>query len=235
MIRKEVRSILVIAALVVILASCNTLHRVEQLPEGVYSMTAKDYGSINPVIDKPAITGKRLQVLSAQDENLFYLRDAGSLSPLSVNEIKDSEKVRLTRTVLDLDVITIPFKIRPSVEGFPQQMNATFNGALYLGQRNDIYTVAKDNGKLRLTGHGYGFGAFLGVGSVTMNPFVLQNTVDYEYDGFVIQGGLAGIYDAKRFNFGLAIGSDLLMDKNRGNWIYQGKPWIGMLFGIQLN
>ncbi|WP_157766391.1 hypothetical protein [Pedobacter ginsengisoli] len=32
-----------------------------------------------------------------------------------------------------------------------------------------------------------------------------------------------------------SLGLDMLTDKNRTNWIYQGKPWVGILFGITLN
>ncbi len=88
---------------------------------------------------------------------------------------------------------------------------------------------------VKITGVGYGYGGILGIGGVTMNPFVTHNKINYEYDGFVITGGLAGIYDAKKFNLGLALGTDLLLDKNRKFWLYQGKPWLGFLFGINLN
>ncbi|MFC3562630.1 hypothetical protein [Pedobacter jamesrossensis] len=104
-----------------------------------------------------------------------------------------------------------------------------------MGRRNDSYSITKQRGRLKIQGTGYGYGAFFGVGSVTMNPFVSQDKIDYEFDGFVLQGGMAGIYDAKKFSIGLALGTDFLMDKNKGDWIYQGKPWLGMVFGLQLN
>ena len=63
----------------------------------------------------------------------------------------------------------------------------------------------------------------------------MEDKIDYEYDGLALSNGIAGIYDNKKINIGLALGIDMLTDKNRANWIYQGKPWIGILFGITLN
>ena len=36
-------------------------------------------------------------------------------------------------------------------------------------------------------------------------------------------------------NTGIAVGTDGLLDKYSKNWIYQNKPWIGILAGINLN
>lgn len=55
-----------------------------------------------------------------------------------------------------------------------------------MGYRLDRYKIrpAPKKGKqLLITGLGAGFGGFLGVGAVTMNPFVTQNAIAYEYDG----------------------------------------------------
>lgn len=68
-----------------------------------------------------------------------------------------------------------------------------------------------------------------------MNPFVTQNQINYEYEGFALTSGVVGIYDAKKFNIGLAIGANLLLDENRKHWLYQHKPWLGLLFGFNLN
>lgn len=124
---------------------------------------------------------------------------------------------------LTANIISVPCKIRPSVKGVPEQLNTNFSAALYLGSR-------KGNSK-----HGFSYGAFTGLSAITMNPHVTEDKIDYEYDGLALSNGIAGIYDNKKINIGLALGIDMLTDKNRTNWIYQGKPWIGILFGITLN
>lgn len=40
---------------------------------------------------------------------------------------------------LHLNVLTIPFKLRPSVAGFPSQLNSNFNGEIFLGYRIDKF------------------------------------------------------------------------------------------------
>lgn len=129
----------------------------------------------------------------------------------------------ISGSTTDINIISIPFKIRPAVNGFPEQLNASFNAALYLGKLK-----ARAETK-------YGYGIFLGLGSVTMNPFVTGQKIDYEYEGLAASLGLGGVYDFKRFNAGLALGFDHLSDKNKDHWIYQHKPWIGILFGVNLN
>jgi hypothetical protein len=59
--------------------------------------------------------------------------------------------------------------------------------------------------------------------------------VPYEYEGVIVDVGLAGIYDARIFNVGLAVGIDSLLDPNRRSWVYQRQPWFGVLFGLNLN
>jgi len=127
------------------------------------------------------------------------------------------------KSKLDINIITVPFKIRPAVKGFPVQLNTNFSTALYIGKRKDILKI------------GYSYGILLGIGAVAMNPHVTQQKITEEYDGFVSSLGLAGLYDTRRFNLGLAAGLDHLIDKNRSKWIYQHKVWLGVLFGIHLN
>lgn len=75
----------------------------------------------------------------------------------------------------------------------------------------------------------------MGIGSVTLNDFVTHIPIHIEYEGVVVNAGIASLYDARIFNIGLAIGVDQLMDANRSQWLYQQKPWFGVLFGLNLN
>ena len=68
-----------------------------------------------------------------------------------------------------------------------------------------------------------------------MNPSVTNNQITTEYDGLVSSKGLAGIIGINNFTIGLALGYDNLLDANKKKWIYQGKPWIGLAFGLNLN
>ncbi|XAZ82035.1 hypothetical protein A6C57_27200 (plasmid) [Fibrella sp. ES10-3-2-2] len=144
------------------------------------------------------------------------------------------------RTEIDMDVFTLPFKIRPARGLLPAQLNANFNAALYVGRRIDLYTyrwkpVTPTYAVRQLQSRGFGYGVFAGLGSVTINNFVTRLPLGIEYEGVVINGGIATIYDARIFNIGLAVGIDHLVDANRQHWIYQQKPLFGVLFGLNLN
>ena len=144
------------------------------------------------------------------------------------------------RNEVDIDVFTLPFKIRPAQGNLPAQLNANFNAALYIGRRFDLYSfrskqITPTYRVRQLRSRGFGYGVFTGLGAVYINDFVTKTPIGIEYEGIVVDVGVAAIYDARVFNVGLAVGLDHLMDQNRDRWIYQQRPWFGILFGLNLN
>jgi hypothetical protein len=140
----------------------------------------------------------------------------------------------------DLDIITIPLKYRFETAEVPQQLTTNFNGNLYLGFRNDMYDISYEESPLGETERkirhvGFSFGGFAGLSSEPVNPWVTREAIDIEYDGMVFSTGVAGIIGFNGLTAGLALGFDHLLDTNRQHWIYQGKPWIGLAFGVNLN
>jgi hypothetical protein len=225
--------------LLLLWGSCKSIHDIEGLPVDTYRISAKQYYKLDTTSASLINSRQSLTVeLEQADSLLLVTPTQEQLKPLQL-KLKEIENLKVYRYTFDLDVLTVPFKVRPSVKGFPEQLNPNFDAALYFGRRRDSYTIQRTKEgrtqRTRISGVGYGYGGFVGAGAVTMNPFVTNQHIDYEYDGFVLNGGLAGIFDAKKFNLGIAIGADFLVDKNRNNWIYQGKPWFGVLFGINLN
>ena len=148
--------------------------------------------------------------------------------------------LRLLKTTFDLDIIIIPFKYRFAVAGLPDQFNTNFSGAFYTGIRNDVYNLKYKEYILaepqrKISHYGFGFGVFGGVGSTAMNPWVTRNSIVIEYDGFVFVTGGGGLIAMNNLSFGVGVGIDHLMDKNRKQWIYRGQPWIGLTIGLNLN
>lgn len=140
----------------------------------------------------------------------------------------------------DVDFLTIPFKYRPNVNGFPRQFNANLSGGVYLGYRNDAYELSYQRDGLgrhnRQTTHiGFSVGGFSGFGGTAVNPWVTNHAIAIEYDGVIWTKGVAGIIGLDQFTLGLSAGWDHLLDENRRFWIYQGKPWVGLVFGLNLN
>lgn len=220
-----------------LLTSCASIQEIEKLPADNYHIPAKSYLSIANSLLPP--NKKKVPVNAEEINGVLYISpESAELSAIEIqkNAIED---LKLHRYTLDIDVFTVPFKVRPAVNSFPPQLSPNFSGAMYVGRRHDYFQIkAMPNRKqqpVKITGVGFGYGGLLGFGSVTMNPFVTQGQINYEYDGLVLSSGLAGIYDAKKFNIGVAIGTDFLQDKNRHHWLYQSKPWLGFIFGIDLN
>lgn len=145
-----------------------------------------------------------------------------------------------TQSSFDIDFLTIPFKVRPNEKSLPAQFNTNLNGAVYMGYRNDIYRLRYKKiplkGYERQTNHyGISVGIFGGLGGTAMNQWVTEYQITEEYDGVVWSKGIAGIIGIDNFTLGLALGWDHLLDKNKKFWIYQGKPWLGLAFGLNLN
>jgi hypothetical protein len=153
---------------------------------------------------------------------------------------KEVGAARYWKTGLDVDVFTIPFKYRPTAKDFTPQLSNHLNGAVYLGYRRDTYELSyKSNpiGKLsqRITHFGFSGGIATGIGVTPMNPWVTEDQITSEYDGFIWSKAICVLIGVEKLNFGLALGIDHLLDSNREYWIYQGKPYLGLTVGLNLN
>lgn len=157
------------------------------------------------------------------------------------NAVTDpTSSLRLSKHTLDIDVVTIPFKYRPSLKVFPNQLNTPFSAAVFAGVRNDYYHFffrpnPVGEQKRELKNFGFSFGLFGGFGSTAVNPSTTQNQISSEYDGFVLMSGVAALVAVNKLTFGFGLGRDILLDRNRKYWIYQHKPWIGLTVGLNIN
>lgn len=144
---------------------------------------------------------------------------------------------RFTKTSLDFDLATVGVKLRPSYSGVPVQLNSNVNAALYLGVRKDFYIVRSHKSPLNFTSSfirqlGYDFGLFAGLGITPINPTVTKENTSYEYDGVVFQKGVAAFVTIDHISVGIAMGFDNLIGDDSKTWIYNNKPWIGLVLGI---
>jgi hypothetical protein len=186
---------------------------------------------------QPDLKGQKVYVVDSGDSLQFILPLQNQPRFIPPSTYKPWS---FKRTEVDVDVFTLPFKIRPSRGSLPAQLNSNFNAAMYVGRRIDLYKyrwkpVTPRFSVRELRSRGFGYGLFAGIGSSAINDFVTKTPIGIEYEGVILDAGLATIYDARVFNVGLAIGIDYLADLNRQRWIYQQKPWFGVLFGLNLN
>ncbi len=145
------------------------------------------------------------------------------------------------QNTFDVDLLSLLFKYRPAVRAFPNQFNASIlNGAVYFGYRSDIFHIRYQQTPLKtynriITHYGYSFGIFTGLGATRIDEYVTRNALNIQYDGFVNLVGVAAIVAVDKLTFGLTLGFDHLQDRNKKLWIYQGKPWLGLGIGLNLN
>lgn len=210
-----------------LLAGCRAARTGSSLEPGFYR------------IQHPAALGLPNEKIFVRDEDSLRLTVPGT-DRTFVRAVNRYPHVGLYQKSFDVDVFTIPFKIRPARAGLPPQLNSNFNAAVYLGRRIDFYQlstqrIAPGLEYRTLRSRGLGYGVFGGIGSSLINGSVTRGVVQTEYDGVIVDTGAAAIYDARIFNIGLAVGFDILLDRNRSQWIYSGKPWFGVLFGLNLN
>ena len=80
-----------------------------------------------------------------------------------------------------------------------------------------------------------GCGAFAGLGTTPINSSVTDNNVTAEYDGLILQNGVAAFIGIQNLSIGAGLGWDRLLDKYHRYWIYRKKPWLGLILGLKLS
>lgn len=190
----------------------------------VYILTVEDTLKVFETI----ILDKKIEVDTLKKPEIFLIEQKNPYSSLVFK-----------KSSLDVDFLTILLKYRPVTPTLPNQLNTNLNGAVYLGFRNDYYSIRYKKNPFsysRFTTHyGLSFGGFAGLGSTTMSPSVTDNLLQNEYEGVVLTKGIAAIIGINNATIGFTFGFDNLLDANRNIWIYDGKPWVGLAFGLNLN
>lgn len=149
------------------------------------------------------------------------------------------QKLVLTKQSVDLDLTTVLLRFRFRQPALPAQLNSHFNAALYAGLRKDWY-LFRDHidplgRRIRKQYHReIDIGPFIGFGATAVNPSTTASRITEEYDGVVLQKGLALFIGSGQLTIGLGLGFDGLLSPHRKQWIYQEKPWLGLLIGLNL-
>jgi hypothetical protein len=141
------------------------------------------------------------------------------------------------RTSADLDLSTVILKYRPASADVPSQLSSNLNGVFYSGFRKDYFKIKTNRlnliePKIFIRHTGFDFGPFIGIGITPVNPTVTENKTIQEYDGIVFLKGFSVFATYESMSIGVAIGFDNLLDQNKNIWIYNNKPWIGLVLGI---
>ncbi len=220
-------------------SGCNAVKETssQKMKSGIYKVSAYGSKRFYTVVKDSAFTMYPVEKLN---KHFVTRADTNATYVMSVRKLPPGQYTTFSTTSFDFDVLTILFKYRPAHVGFPNQLNTNYNGALFLGYRSDYYRLSYEKDPIdkyhkNINHFGYSLGLFGGLGATTMNPSVTSNYLAYEYDGVVFTKGVTGLVAIGNLTFGLALGFDHLADTNRKHWMYQGKPWLGLTLGINLN
>ena len=140
----------------------------------------------------------------------------------------------------DLNFQTAIFKFRTERANIPNQLNTEFNFNLYFGRRTDVYRISYqanplDLSKRKFDHFAYSVGIFTGFGESPISGTVTKARIAYVYEGLVWLNGVGAIIGFNNFTIGAGVGMDQLLDRNHDVWIYQRKPWFGLMLGLKLN
>jgi hypothetical protein len=234
---QSLKSILAIVLLIGLLSSCSTLERasLHGLNSGFYQL--KSDSSENQAIYLD-VSENNITVYPATNKQP---QSKPTLTiPLNRTDSIPFRRVTFQKQGLDIDISTILFKYRPTIGGLPAQLTTDLNLAMYAGWRFDYYPVEHRKDPLNrsytnIRNRGFDFGFFAGPGTTIISPFTTSNQRSDEYNGMIVQAGFAGFIESNIASFGLAVGYDYLLNSDRDRWIYQNKPWIGLVVGVALN
>lgn len=220
-------------------SGCTVVGHVTELPEGWYLVPR--LGGADSL--EHTLHGRRVYAeLEGDTLRLTATDNRNAALPTAHYALQPDRYAVLVDRQLDVDVFTLPFKIRPPRGGVPVQLNSNFNAALYVGRRFNFYHLSAERRNRRpgqsganIKATGLGYGAFVGLGSTAITADVTGSQAAHDYEGMILDAGLAAIYDARVFNLGAAVGLDFLAGPDRAHWIYHRRPWFGILFGLNLN
>ena len=204
--------------------SMNTL-----IANGDYTLKSKERNSTKIYLDYE----NEEMILSSYNQDsieIHLLKESNKIiKPIFLNQ----------RNKLDIDLITTPVKFRPGQMIMQPQLNAGINASIFLGLRNNYNIVSYRKGYNKyqryISSYGLSYGLFAGLSNTNMNPWVTNNNISQEYDGVVFTKGVTSILGLNKFTIGLSLGFDNLLDPNHKYWVYEGKPWVGVSLGLNIN
>ncbi len=111
------------------------------------------------------------------------------------------------------------FKYRPTTDELKAQLTAELNAALYAGWRHDYYQIKgkKDplgKNQYKLLKRGFDVGILAGPGTTFIGPSTTTTSITKEYNGMILEYGLAAFLETTFASFGLATGFDHLLNSD---------------------
>lgn len=185
------------------------------------------------------IKQQKVYLIDSSDINIYFA-DTNLILPISATENKITHPQKLHKQSFDLDVVYIPVKLRFQQDTIPTQISSNLNAQIYLGLRWDFsnlsYQKLMSNRWLLQKKHfAISTGLVFGVGGTSISYYNTKNKYSGQYDGIVLTSGVSTILAYKNLTFGGSLCIDQLTNQHKNVWIYQKKPYFGLVVGLNIN
>jgi hypothetical protein len=154
------------------------------------------------------------------------------------------QKLRFFESYPIFQAITVPVKLRPALhDTLEYQAVGSFDVGISLGWKYSFHTYRnyyhQPTGQFlskRISQYSIVPGAFLTLGTEELNVAKknLKQPIGYIREVPTISPGGFLVLGVNRVNVGLALGADFTFGSAARAWIYQGKPWLGVVLSVDL-
>jgi hypothetical protein len=223
----------------ILISGCTPFDKIysHEFGSGYFELKGPD---TNPEFVYLSLKGDSLQVFPVILNMKNLVPDISRSRGISISSVSPGSflyKSTFVRTSADIDLSTVLLKFRPGTGGVPSQLSSNINGIFYSGFRKDYFKIKSSISELHeissfVRHTGFDFGLFAGIGITPLNPTVTMNRITQEYDGVVFQKGFSIFATYETMSVGFALGFDTLLDHNRKIWVFNNKPWLGLVLGI---
>jgi hypothetical protein len=232
-------NLMILFVVILFATACNTVDKIARhdFYTGYYNLRVEDSSSVKVYVD---LYEDSLDLYDVTYSGKKKSPDTNSVQSVRISEINPGDYLHNStfhRNSVDIDLTTALLKYRPPQKDVPRQLSANLNAALYAGLRKDFFKIVYKTSPLNKTQSalrhfGFDAGFFAGFGITPVNYTVTNGNVELEYDGIVFEKGIAVYFGIEFLTFGISLGFDNLLDDNHKYWVYNQKPWVGLMLGI---
>ncbi|MFT7606631.1 MAG: hypothetical protein ACI8VT_004234 [Saprospiraceae bacterium] len=149
-------------------------------------------------------------------------------------KLEQGEKFKFESRTTAISILTIPFRVRmdSGIDSIKASSDFKLNNIeLLLGFQTSTFEYK--NNKLRHKK--FMGGAYFGPTAIKLTNNNSTFGVDREITRLGITYGIAFLGSINSVNLGIALGAESMLGNNSSNWIYNNKPYIGIVGGFSLN
>ena len=171
-----------------------------------------------------------------EDYSKFFFPLADNIK-VSTKKYVRSEKLRYLEISSIFQALTLPIKVRFAQKKQPYSADGSINLGFAFGWKftHSIYkNYYQKKGMVFMKQQTKSFSITPGVfaGPTVLEITTLNSNATDDRKVLGLTYGAMVAFGVNRFNFGLASGIDYIVQNKSKNWIYNGKPWIGVTIAI---